>query len=83
MRHMITTDDYRERMTLGQKSFLLMLAGVVMFAVGALIITAYNTGQSTETWGFIGGLLWIAGPPMLLAGIVVCIVDQMHKASEK
>jgi hypothetical protein len=79
---MITTDDYRERMTPEQKSFLLVLAGVVMFATGAMIITAYNTGQSTETWGFIGGLLWIGGPPLFLVGLVLWIVNALRRVDE-
>lgn len=66
-------------MTRFQYAFLMLLAGATMFIVGAMIITEYNLGRSTETWGFIGGLCWIFGPCLFLCGLIMAVLEALRR----
>lgn len=66
-------------MTRFQYACLMLLAGVVMFTVGSVIVTAYNAGQTSDTWGMVGGLCWLFGPGLFLCGLVMAVLEALRK----
>lgn len=61
-------------MTDRQRAFLSFFAGLVMFAVGSILVPMHNAGQISEGLGMFGGICWLVGIPLGLLGIIWSIV---------
>jgi drug/metabolite transporter (DMT)-like permease len=65
-------------MTRNQWAFLMLLAGAMLFAVGSVITPMYNAGQTSNTWGMIGGLCWLFGPGLFLCGAAMAVLEALR-----
>lgn len=70
------SEEAKNMMPFGKINYILMVAGIIILAVGFIMMAS-----DTETYG-LGSLGWVVGPVVVMAGFVTELVAVMIKPKQ-